>query len=119
MAISLETLAAANRYTADYVAQHGDGEGSVGVSGIVGSVFLDVNWSGDGPFTQSAAPSGYTITDHTKVDLYPNADLLNQMLDDRVDQIYVMNENGILTAVAVGMKPKHAMTIQALFTEVK
>lgn len=117
MAISIETLAAARQFTKAYVDHHG-GSTPVGKTGIIGTVSLDVNWSGEGPYTQAAAVNGYTVTANTKVDLLPDADLFEQMLEERVDQIYIMNDNGVLTAVAQGFKPERAITCQALFTEV-
>lgn len=118
MAISLETLAAAKQYTKAYVEQHGSSESPVGKAGIIGQVTLDTNWAGSGPYTQSASISGYTVTANTKVDLLPDATLLQRMLDERVDEIFISNNNGVLTAYAFGFMPQTAITCQALFTEV-
>lgn len=117
MSISLETLAAAKQFTEAYVEQHGGGSGQA-VPSYLGTIALGLNWSGGGPYTQAAAANGYIVTENTKVDLIQSTELFRQMSADRVDQIYISNENGVLTAYALGGRPTKALTIQALFTEV-
>lgn len=119
MSISLETLALAKKYTKKYVDEHGGGEGGDGTSGTYGSITLSTSWSGGNPYTQTVAADGYTTTAHTKVDLLADNDIVGKMAADGINQIYVENDNGVLTAYAVGGKPTTAMVVQAVFSEVK
>ena len=86
--------------------------------GKQGSITLSANWVGNNPYTQQAMTTGYTITAHTRVDLVPNNSVINQLNNDDVDSIYIENNNGVLTAYALGSKPTASLTIQAIFTEV-
>ena len=77
-------------------------------------------WTGDAsPYTQSITISGYTVTLNSKVDLQPSAEVLAQLINDGVLALYIANDDGTLTAVAVGEKPSAAMTIQATIEEVR
>ena len=81
------------------------------------TVTLSTNWTGNAsPYTQSVTISG--ITANSKVDLQPDATSISQMADDGTVALYIANDNGILTANAVGEKPTVALTIQATITEV-
>ena len=81
------------------------------------SITLSTNWSGDAsPYTQSVTISGTTT--NSKVDLQPDATVIAQMADDGVVALYIANDNGTLTAYAVGEKPTVELTIQATITEV-
>ena len=81
------------------------------------SITLSTNWNGDvSPYTQSVTISG--ITANSKVDLQPDATSISQMAEDGTVALYIANDNGTLTAYAVGEKPTVALTIQATITEV-
>lgn len=81
------------------------------------TVTLSTNWTGDAsPYTQSVTISGTTA--NSKVDLQPDATVIQQMADDGTVALYIANNNGTLTANAVGEKPTVALTIQATITEV-
>lgn len=82
------------------------------------SVTLGTTWSGNGPYTQTVTVSGYTVTANTKVDLQPDATAIAQMISDGVNALYVVNNNGTLTAYAVGAAPTVALTVQVICTEV-
>lgn len=77
---------------------------------------LSAGWSGEGPYTQSITLPN--ITANNKVDLCPDAIAIQQMVDDDVIALYVENNDGALTAYAVGNKPIIDLTIQAIVTEV-
>ena len=80
-------------------------------------VTLSTEWAGDAsPYTQSVVISGTTT--NSKVDLQPDATAIAQMADDGTVALYIANDNGTLTAYAVGEKPTVALTIQATITEV-
>lgn len=84
------------------------------------TISLSDSWTGDAsPYVQSITVSGYTITSNSKVDLQPSAEALAQLIDDGVSAMYIANDDGTLTAIAVGEKPSKAMTIQATIKEVR
>ena len=81
------------------------------------TVILSTNWTGDAsPYTQTVTISGTTA--NSKVDLQPDATAIAQMADDGVVALYIANDNGTLTANAVGERPTVELTIQATITEV-
>ena len=81
------------------------------------TVTLSTDWVGDAsPYTQTVTISGTTV--NSKVDLQPDATAITQMADDGTVALYIANDNGTLTANAVGEKPSVALTIQATITEV-
>ena len=81
------------------------------------TVTLSTDWTGDAsPYTQSVTISGTTA--NSKVDLQPDATAIAQMAEDGTAALYIANDNGVLTANAVGDKPTVALTIQATITEV-
>lgn len=75
------------------------------------SISLSATWSGNGPYTQTVTISGYTITANSKVDLQPTADQIAQLIEDGVQALYIANNNGTLTAYAVGAETSVAMTM--------
>lgn len=81
------------------------------------TVTISTNWTGDAsPYTQTVTISGTTA--NSKVDLQPDATAISQMVDDGTMALYIANDNGTLTANAVGEKPTVELTIQATITEV-
>lgn len=80
------------------------------------SITLDTSWSGAGPYTHTVSISG--ITANSKVDLQPDATVISQMVSDGVQALYVDNNNGTLTAYAVGAAPTAALSIQCTICEV-
>lgn len=82
------------------------------------SITLSTSWSGTDPYTQTVTVSGYTITANSKVDLQPDAATVNQLITDGVKALYIENNNGTLTAYAIGAAPTAAMTIQCTIAEV-
>lgn len=83
-----------------------------------GSISLSTSWSGSGPYTQTVTVSGATVTNKSKVDLQPDSSAIEQMLDDGCLALYIVNNNGTLTAYAVGAATTAAMTVQCSLTEV-
>ena len=81
------------------------------------TITLSTDWTGDAsPYTQTVTISG--ITANSKVDLQPDATVIANMADNGVVALYIANNNGVLTANAVGEKPTVELTIQATITEV-
>lgn len=82
------------------------------------TIALSATWSGDGPYMQTVTASGATVTANSKVDLQPTADQIAQLIEDGVQALYIANNNGTLTAYAVGAETSTAMTVQCTVTEV-
>lgn len=92
------------------------GTGSVAVY----SVSLPLSWvdSGSGYHSEAVTVTGATITGSSKVDLQPGAAAIQQMISDGVLALYIENNNGTLTAYAVGAAPTAALALQCTVTEV-
>ena len=58
-------------------------------------------------------------TSNSKVDLQPDVSVITQMMTDGTVALHIVNDNGTLTAYAVGEKPTVALTIQATIMEVR
>ena len=77
---------------------------------------LGDSWSGSGPYTQAVSLDG--ITPHSKVDIQPDADVFTSLLLDGVTALWIQNDNGVLTACALGAAPSDELTVQCTVTEV-
>ena len=76
------------------------------------------SWTGsESPYTQGVTITGGTAT--SQADIQADATAIQQMLDDRTNAIYIKNENGTFTAVAVGEKPTADLNIQVTVYDVK
>ncbi len=82
-----------------------------------GTVTLSALWSGEGPFTQSVTVSGAAVTANSKVDLQLTAAQIASLISAGVTGMVIENNNGTLTAYAVGAAAG-AMTVQVTVTEV-
>ena len=78
---------------------------------------LSSAWSGNGPYTQAVTLSGYELTANTKVDLDCSGSVLNALRENGTWAIYIENNDGVLTAYAIGEKPAAAVTVQATVYE--
>lgn len=87
-------------------------------SSIVKTLQLSATWDGAGPYTQTITLSGYTPTANTKIDLQPDMNIIQQLINDEVGGLYIENNNGVLTAYAIGNKPSTALSIQITVSEV-
>lgn len=81
-----------------------------------GNITLSTSWSGNGPYTQAVTIPG--VTAKSKIDLQPSAAIISQLIEDGVTALLVENNNGVLTAYAVGATPSKALTVQYTRTEV-
>lgn len=68
-------------------------------------------------YSQQVQLSGYTVTQNSKVDLQPDAQNIADLANDNVVALYIANNNGTLTAYAIGNHPSKSMTIQCTITE--
>ena len=85
----------------------------------LGNLVFGTVWSeSSGPYTQAVTVSGATVTAGSRVDVQPGAAALAQLADDGVAALWVENNNGTLTAYAMGAAPSAAMTVQCTVTEV-
>lgn len=103
------------RTLVDAIAEIGDIEGKV--LDKVATLTLPASWSGNGPYTQNVTVAGYELTANTKVDLMCNEAAINTMTASGTNIIYVQNNNGTLTAYAIGAKPTASITVQAVLSE--
>lgn len=84
----------------------------------VGSITLLSSWSGSGPYSQTVTVTGATVTSDSKVDIQLTAAQITSLISDGVTGLLIENNNGTLTAWAVGATPS-AMTVQVTVTEVE
>lgn len=59
------------------------------------------------------------VNENDKIDIQPDGNVINQMLNDGVVAIYFGNENGVVTAYSVGAKPTADLTLQVTLSEVR
>lgn len=86
---------------------------------ILGSITTSTTWTDmqDGTYVQTIS-SITGVTNNTKIDLQPNATVLDQMITDICKALYVTNNNSVLTLVAVGASISTSVTIQYTRVEV-
>lgn len=85
--------------------------------GSLATVSLGTTWSGDDPYVSTVTVTGYTVTNQTMVSVLPSSDVVEQMLADGITNIFITNNNGVLTATAIGATPTVPITLQVLCTE--
>ena len=73
------------------------------------------SWTGDDPYTQTVTISG--VTAKSRVDLNPSAAVLSAAMEGGYGLV-IGNNNGTVTAYAVGAKPPADITVQISITEV-
>lgn len=83
------------------------------LNATVEAVTLGTAWVGSSsPYTQVVTLQNYTVSAYTKADVSCEAAVLDQMSTDGTTAIYIRNDNGILTACAVGNKPTAALAVE-------
>ncbi len=85
--------------------------------GSLATISTGTSWSGDDPYTSTVTLTGYTVTGNTMVSVLPSSDVIAQMIEDGTTNIFISNNNGTLTANAIGAAPTAAMTLHVLCTE--
>lgn len=58
------------------------------------------------------------MTANTRADITAEASTIKKMIDKGTSAIYIVNDNKVLTAYAVGVKPSEALAIQIVLSEV-
>mgnify|MGYP003291582146 CR=1 FL=1 len=84
-----------------------------------GSVTLSLSWSGSGPYTQAVTVTGATVTENSEVSLRPTPAQIESLITDGVSALVIENNDGTLTAYALGAAPSAAMTVACTVTEVE
>ena len=74
------------------------------------------SWTGSGPYTQTVTITGITV--NSKVDIQMDATALGVLIDSGTSAIWIENNNGTLTAKAMGEKPNANLSVQVTITEV-
>lgn len=82
---------------------------------IVDTVSLGTSWTGAGPYTQVVTIDG--IESDSKIDLQPDADAINKLMESGTTALYIVNDSGVATAVALGAAPNVALEIQCTITK--
>lgn len=82
---------------------------------IVDTVSLGTSWTGAGPYTQVVTIDG--VDSNSKIDLQPDADVINKLMESGTTALYIVNDSGVATAVALGAAPNAALEIQCTITK--
>lgn len=82
---------------------------------IVDTVSLGTSWTGTGPYTQVVTIDG--VESDSKIDLQPDADVINKLMESGTTALYIVNDSGVATAVALGAAPTAALTVQCTITK--
>lgn len=78
---------------------------------------IGTQWSNTSPYIQTVTLSGYEVTPNTKVDLDCSGGVLSILHACGTYCLYITNDNGTLTATALGGRPGTAITVQATVYE--
>ena len=82
---------------------------------IVDTVSLGTSWTGAGPYTQTITVDN--VDANSKVDIQPDATIIQKLIDAGTTALYIVNNDGVFSAVAVGAAPTEALTIQCTITK--
>ena len=82
---------------------------------IVDTVSLGTSWTGTGPYTQVVTIDG--IESDSKIDIQPDTYVINKLMESGTTALYIVNDSGVATAVALGAAPNVALEIQCTITK--
>lgn len=74
-------------------------------------------WSGSGPWTRTVSITGGTAS--SMIDIQSSEAVINTMIESGTTALFIKNNNGVFTLVAIGAIPNAAITLQVSITEVK
>lgn len=78
---------------------------------VMGTVTISAVWSGEDPYYQAVSFTGGTAAADSKIDLFPSAAQMEQLAADGIAALMIENDNGNLTAHAVGGPTSVSMTV--------
>lgn len=82
---------------------------------IVDSVSIGTSWSGTGPYTQTIVVDNADA--NSKVDIQTDATIIQKLIDSGTTALYIVNNDGVFSAVAVGSAPTESLTVQCTITK--
>ena len=82
---------------------------------IVDTVSIGTSWTGTGPYTQVVTVSEADAD--SKVDIQPDATIIQKLIDAGTTALYIVNDNGVFSAVAIGSAPTESLTVQCTITK--
>lgn len=74
-------------------------------------------WSGSGPWTRTVSIAGGDAS--SMVDIQSNDAVINTMVASGTTALFIKNDSGVFTLVAIGAIPNAEITIQVSIIEVK
>lgn len=74
-------------------------------------------WSGSGPWTRTVSIAGGTAS--SMIDIQSSDAVINTMIASGTTALFIKNDSGVFTLVAIGAIPNAAVTLQVSITEVK
>lgn len=77
----------------------------------------NTGWSGSGPWTRTVSITGGTAS--SMIDIQSSEAVINTMIESGTTALFIKNNNGVFTLVAMGAIPNAAITLQVSITEVK
>ena len=82
---------------------------------IVDSITIGTSWTGSGPYTQTVTVENADA--NSKVDIQADATIIQKLIDAGTTALYIVNNDGVFSAVALGAAPTEALTIQCTITK--
>ena len=73
-------------------------------------------WSGSGPWTRTVSITGGTAS--SMIDIQSSDAVINTMIASGTTALFIKNDSGVFTLVAIGAIPNAAITLQVSITEV-
>ena len=74
-------------------------------------------WNGSGPWTRTVSITGGTAS--SMIDIQSSDAVINTMIASGTTALFIKNDSGVFTLVAIGAIPNAAITLQVSITEVK
>ena len=74
-------------------------------------------WSGSGPWTRTVSITGGTAS--SMIDIQSSDAVINTMIESGTTALFIKNDSGVFTLVAIGAIHNAAITLQVSINEVK